>query len=160
MQWELLSETTILRSVNPELKILTYSFILHQFGVQLRAEWMPREFNQEAYELSRQIHIDDYLAALDMLWGPHAADTFPSFRTCQLPRFCSRYLNPFTEQVNAFTTNWSEEANGYSPPFTLSQNLLYPTLSVQWSQHREKQQEGTTFFASQPWANPNIGTYR
>jgi hypothetical protein len=79
--------------------------LCHQFGVRLQAEWIPREFNSDADQLSRQTDIDDsmlnptYFAALNILWGPHTVDRFSSFRTRQVPRFCSRYLNPLTEHV-------------------------------------------------------------
>ena len=69
--------------------------LCHQFGVRLQTEWIPRELNDEADQLSRETDIDDYMlnptyfAALDILWGPHTVDRFSSFRTRQIPRFCS-----------------------------------------------------------------------
>lgn len=96
--------------------------LCHQFGVCLQIEWIPREFNEEADRISRQTDIDDYMlnptyfAALDLLWGPHTVDRFSSFRTRQVPRFCSRYLNPSSEHVDAFTADWSGEVNWLFPP--------------------------------------------
>ena len=96
--------------------------LCHRFGVSLQVEWIPREFNDEADQLSCQADIDDYMlnptyfAALDILWGPHTVDRFSSFRTRQVPRFCSLYLNPSTEHVDAFTADWSGEINWLFPP--------------------------------------------
>ncbi len=104
--------------------------LCHQFGVRLQAEWIPREFNDEADQLSRQTDIDDYMlnptyfAALDILWGPHTIDRFSSFRTRQVPRFCSQYLNPMTEQVDAFTADWSGEVNWIFPPPYLTPKVI------------------------------------
>ena len=96
--------------------------LCHQFGVRLQAEWIPRELNNEADQLSRQSDVDDYMlhptyfAALDILWGPHTVDRFSSFRTRQIPRFCSQYPNPMTEHVDAFRAEWSGEVNWLFPP--------------------------------------------
>ena len=41
---------------------------------------------------------------------------FCTFQTCQVPHFCSRWLNPCTEREDAFTLDWSEENNWIFPP--------------------------------------------
>ena len=85
--------------------------LCHQFVVRLQAEWIPREFNDEADQLSWQTDIDDYMlnptyfAALDI----------SSFRTRQVPRFCSQYLIPMTKHVDAFMADWSGEVNWIFP---------------------------------------------
>jgi len=56
--------------------------ICKQYQIHLESEWIPREFNQEADELSRLATKDDYMlnlnifAAMDILWGPHTIDCF------------------------------------------------------------------------------------
>ena len=78
--------------------------------------------NQEVDELSRLASKDNYmlnpnsLTALDILWGPHTIDRFCTSRTCQVPRFCSCWLNQCTEAKDAFTLDWSEGTNWIFPP--------------------------------------------
>lgn len=91
--------------------------ICKQYQIHLESEWIPKEFNQEADELSRLATKDDYMlnlnifAALDILWGPHTIDCFSIFWTHQVPCFCSCWWNPCTEGVDAFTLDWPEENN-------------------------------------------------
>ena len=69
----------ILKVGSPKLAIYT---LCKQYQIHLEPEWVPREFNQEADELSRLASKDDYMlnpnvfAALDILWGPHTVDCF------------------------------------------------------------------------------------
>ena len=90
-------------------------FVLNQSG-------SPWELNIEADSLSRQVDYDDYMlnpdifAALDILWGPHTVDRFSTFKTRQVPRFCSRWLNPCAEGIDAFTLPWAGENNWMFPP--------------------------------------------
>ena len=101
-----------IRLANPRPEILTYSdasntgwggYSVEIGGKIAKGSWLE----EEKLKSSR---------ALDILWGPHTVDRFSSFRTRQIPRFCSRYLNPMTEQVDAFTADWSGEMNWMFPP--------------------------------------------
>ncbi len=56
---------------------------------------------------------------LDSCWGPHSIDKFASHYNTQLPRFNSRYWNPGTEAVDAFTANWAGENNWLCPSVVL-----------------------------------------
>ena len=82
-------------------------------NIQLFPEWIPRSLNQLTDWISKGIDQDDYklypdlLATLDILWGPHTIDRFSSYRTRQIPRFCSRFPNPNTEAIDAFSVAWS-----------------------------------------------------
>ena len=92
----------------PERRITQLNGLLHNIGsnnsrkwaILLYLEWVTRELNIEADNTSRQTHEDDYMlnpthfAALNILWGPHTVDRFSSYKTRQIPRFCSRWLNP------------------------------------------------------------------
>ena len=55
-----------------------------------------RSDNLISDHFSKDIDKDDYMlspeifAAADVRWGPHSIDRFSSFRTRQIPRFCSR----------------------------------------------------------------------
>lgn len=126
--------------------------LCYQFGVRLQAEWIPRELNDEADQLSRETDIDDYMlnptyfAALDILWGPHTVDRFSSFRTRQVPRFCSRYLNRMTEHVDAFTADWSGEVNWIFPP-----PYLIPKVIQHMKYGREDDTLIVPLWPSAPW---------
>ena len=88
-----------------------------QHNIQLVPEWIPREENIFADEISRSIDVDDYMispdifAALDILWGPYTIDSFSSFKTRQMPCFCSRWRNPGAEVIDALSVSWSSENN-------------------------------------------------
>ena len=69
-------------------------------------------------------------AAADILWGPHTVDCFSSFKTRQVPRFCSRWLNPCMEVLDAFSVRWSRENNWLFPPPYLIPKVL---RHLQWS---------------------------
>ena len=55
-------------------------------------------------------------AVADVRWGPHTFDRFGSFKTRQILRFSSRWLDPCMEYLDAFTANWSGENNWLFPP--------------------------------------------
>ena len=90
--------------------------------IRIEPEWIPRTQNEQADALSRIIDYDDWgvdpllFARLDSLWGPHSVDRFASYYNTQLPRFNSRYWNPGSEAVDAFTCDWSNECNWLCPP--------------------------------------------
>ena len=88
-------------------------------NINLFPEWVPRSENESADWISKDLDKDDYIlnpnifAAADILWGPHTVDHFSSFKTRQVPRFCSRWLNPCMEVLDAFSVKWSGETIGY-----------------------------------------------
>ena len=57
----------------------------------------------------------DLFATLDILWGPHSIDTFSSYRTRQVPRYCSHFPYPNTEAIDAFLVAWSGKNNWLFP---------------------------------------------
>ena len=66
----------------------------------------------------------DIFAVLDVMWGPHSIDRFSSFRTRQIPRFCSRWASTFSEAIDAFTVSWSDENNWLFPSPYLIPRIL------------------------------------
>ena len=98
--------------------------------IRIEPEWIPREANQQADLLSRIIDRDDWslhpslFKMLDAKWGPHTIDRFASFFNSQLPRFNSRFWNPGSEAVDAFTCDWSGENNWWCPPIYLVPRVL------------------------------------
>ena len=81
----------ILKVGSPKPKLLSEAVAIYtlckQYQIHLEPEWVPREFNQEADELSRLASKDDYMlnpnifAALDILWGLRTVDRFSTFWT-------------------------------------------------------------------------------
>ena len=58
-------------------------------------------------------------AQLDLWWGPHTVDRFASGTNTHLSRFNSRFWEPDTEAVDAFTCYWQGEVNWWAPPVSL-----------------------------------------
>ena len=61
---------------------------------------------------------------IDAMWGPYTVDRFATVLTKQLDRYCSKYRNPGSEAVNAFTVDWTHENNWIFPPPLLVPNVL------------------------------------
>ena len=101
-----------------------------EFNIQLFPEWIPRGDNQWTDVVSKDLDRDDYIlhpdifAVLNVMWGPHSIDRFSSFRTRQIPRFCSRWASSFSEAIDAFTVSWSDENNWLFPPPYLIPRVL------------------------------------
>jgi len=76
---------------------------------QINKNRFPREANQQADFLSRIVDKDnwsvhpDLFQMLDAKWEPHTIDRFASYFNTQLPRVISRFWDPGSEAVDAFT---------------------------------------------------------
>ena len=112
---------------NEALAIFNVS-VAHQ--VRIEPEWIPREANQQTDFISRTIDHDDWsvhlaiFQRLEGMWEPHSVDRFASSFNTQLPRFNSRFWNPGTEAIDAFTCNWHRENNWWCPPVYLIPRVL------------------------------------
>ena len=111
-----------------EALVIFDASVAHQ--VRIEPEWIPREENQQADLISRIIDHDDWsvhpdiFQRLERMWGPHTVDRFASFFNTQLPRFNSRFWNPGSEAVDAFTCDWHGENNWWCPPVYLVPRVL------------------------------------
>ncbi|CAI7855935.1 unnamed protein product [Closterium sp. NIES-53] len=71
-----------------------------EHSTRLIIEWIPRELNSHADELSKAVDHDDYslktpwFRILERHWGPHSIDLFANYRNSQLPRFCTKIPHP------------------------------------------------------------------
>ena len=98
--------------------------------VRIEPEWIPSEDNQQVDFISRIIDYDDWsllptpFRELDQKWGPHTIDRFVSYFNTQLPRFNSRFWNPNSEGMDAFTCDWQGENNWWCPPVYLVPRVL------------------------------------
>ena len=104
--------------------------LCREFNIRLTVEGISRDLNGVADELSRIEDSNDYkldpssFAYLDKCLGPHTIDRFASVKTRQLDRFCSRFLNPGCEAVDAFTVSWTGDYNWLFPPPYLVPRVL------------------------------------
>ena len=105
------------------------------YDIRLTVEWVSRDYNVVADELSRIEDENDYMLdrscfmSLDSLWGPHLVDRFASEKTKQLDRFCSRFLNPGCEAADAFTVSWTGVNNWlFPPPFLVPRVLRHMSV--------------------------------
>lgn len=84
-----------------------------KFNVRFVSQWVPRELNTCADDISNIIDFDDwyttqgFFAHLDHIWGPHTVDRFANALDAHLPRFNSRFRVPGTEAVDAFSVSWA-----------------------------------------------------
>ena len=80
-----------------------------KFNIIFVPQWVPRELNACADEISNVIDFDDwcttqgFFAHLDSIWGPHTVDRFANASNAHLPRFNSRFRVPCSEAVDAFS---------------------------------------------------------
>ena len=92
-------------------------------GITLSVEWVPREENAFADELSKLLIPDDWMLApkfftwLDSKWGPHLVDLFASSDNNQCGRFYSLHWCRGTLGVNAFGYSWSGENCWINAPY-------------------------------------------
>ena len=96
------------------LKVFHLSLV---HNLVIEPEWIPREENLIADYISKVLDYDDWMLhpvifeQLNALWGPHDVDRFANYHIRQLERFNSRFWNPQSEAVDAFTVNWHGENN-------------------------------------------------
>ncbi|VDI70689.1 Hypothetical predicted protein [Mytilus galloprovincialis] len=104
-------------------------------NISLYAQWIPREENEKADALSRIIDIDDwgisfeFFDFLNSIWGPFTVDRFANMHNTKLTRFNSKYWNPTTSAIDAFTCNWHGENNWLVPPISLVSNCINHLVS-------------------------------
>jgi len=113
-------------------------------GMTLSVEWVPREDNDFADELSKLLIPDDWRLApkffnlLEARWGPHTADFFASSDNAQCKKFYSLHWCRETARVNAFGFPWSGESCWINAP--------YMDIGRVWRALREQQVVATALF--------------
>lgn len=96
-----------------------------EYNIVIQPEWLPRDLNVRADELSKIIDPDDWslnrevFVQLDNMFGPHSIDRFACHYNTQLRRFNSRYWNPGCEAADCLTQDWSGENNWVCPPASM-----------------------------------------
>ncbi len=98
--------------------------------IHLEMQWVPRSENERADYLSKIIDNDDWGIAdyvfqhLSSIWGPYDVDLFASYNNNKVARFYSRFWNPGSRGVDAFTMSWAEGNNWIVPPVYLVARVL------------------------------------
>ena len=99
-------------------------------SVSIDMQWIPRDLNIIADDISKFIDLDDYsindgvFYSLDELWGPHTCDRFACHYNAKLPKFNTKFFQPGTSGVNAFAQDWSKDNNWLCPPVCLTCKVL------------------------------------
>jgi hypothetical protein len=99
--------------------------------INLNICWIPRDQNQAADDLSKVIDYDDcsvndnVFQWLDVRWAPHTVERFACNYNAKVVRFNSRFYQPGSEAVDAFTQTWSNENNWLVPPVSLVSKVLH-----------------------------------
>ena len=99
-------------------------------SVSIDMQWIPRDLNTIADDISKFVDLDDYsindgvFYSLDELWGPHTCDRFACYYNAKLPKFNTKFYQPGTSGVNAFAQDWSNDNNWLCPPVCLTCKVL------------------------------------
>jgi hypothetical protein len=93
--------------------------------IVLSIEWVPRESNTLADDISKWLISDDYsisrhhFAMLDDKWGPHTCDTFSSNENNHCLELYSLHYCRGTSGVNSFVFDWIADKCWIHAPFRL-----------------------------------------
>ena len=99
-------------------------------GITIDVNWIPRDLNHVADGISKIIDYDDYtinddiFAFLDQKWGPHTIDRFACHYNSKLLLFNSKFFQPGTSGVNAFSQDWAFANNWLCPPTYLTVRVV------------------------------------
>jgi hypothetical protein len=98
--------------------------------ISLEMQWIPRDLNARADEISRILDYDDYsindyvFHDIDAMWGPHTFDRFACHYNAKLDLFNSKFYQPGSSGVNAFSQYWSRHNNWLCPPVYLTSKVI------------------------------------
>ena len=98
--------------------------------ITIDVNWIPRDFNSVAGEISKIIDYNDYtiyddiFAFLDKSWGPHTVDRLACHYNKKLPLFNSKFFQPGTRGVNAFSQDWAFANSWLCPPTYLTVRVV------------------------------------
>ena len=99
--------------------------VCSQNNICIQSNWVPRNQNKYADELSRYTDHDDWsindetFAYLDDIWGPFSIDRFATHYNSHCIRFNSVIWCPGTEAIDSFRQFWGNDNNWLVPPPSL-----------------------------------------
>jgi hypothetical protein len=101
-----------------------------QNNIDITVDWVPREHNQQADDLSKVLDMDDWsinsnvFKYVNNVHGPFSIDLFASNRTRQVDKFYSKYWCEGSWGVDAFAYDWKDEFSWIVPPPKLIGKVL------------------------------------
>ena len=99
-------------------------------SISLEMEWVPRSDNEKADYVSRIVDFDDWgiseelLSQIQARFGRLDIDWFASDHNAKLSRFYSRFWNPSSAGVDAFTESWGKDYGLFVPPIKIIHHVV------------------------------------
>ena len=99
-------------------------------SICLEVEWIPRTENEKADYLSKIVDLDDWGISFDLFnilqsrFGYFDIDWFASEYNAKVQKFYSRYWNPSSSGVDAFTEYWGNQFGLFVPPVPIIHRVL------------------------------------
>lgn len=99
-------------------------------GISIEMQWIPRDQNACADYISRIVDFDDWgisdtvFRHLNSIWGNSEVDWFASWHNKKLEIFYSRYWNPGSSGVDAFSFHWGGVNGWFVPPVYLITRVI------------------------------------
>lgn len=111
-------------STKPALQALAIQIfeICWKDKINIFMQWIPRSQNDIADHLSKLVDTDDWEISPQLFkiiknkWGPHDVDRFANYKNAKTRRFNSKFWNPRSEAIDAFSQNWCNDNNLLVPP--------------------------------------------
>jgi hypothetical protein len=88
-------------------------WLCSEYNIRWDIIWLPRELNQWADDLSKEVDQDDwsvdprFWAVIQSRFGPFTCDMFASGKNALLEAFCALYWCPGVSYVDCFSGSWS-----------------------------------------------------
>jgi hypothetical protein len=119
-------------SMKPDLNLVALEIFQAclRYDIDITVDWVPRELNQDADDLSKIEDCDDWSVSgtifeyINKVYGPFTIDLFASNLTHKLGRFYSKYWCEGSLGVDAFAYDWGTEFSWVVPPPQLAGKVL------------------------------------
>lgn len=101
-----------------------------RYDIEIISQWIPREVNELADEISKFNDTDDWgidnesFAFIQKEFGIFTIDRFASSTNNKVVRFDARFHCPHAESINTFTAHWGNDFNWLCPPISLIGDTL------------------------------------
>ena len=113
-----------------DISIEFWEFCIER-NISVKAMYLPGVSNEKADELSRRsrsehsyfLSFNSFLSLCDSLFFPLVIDCFASRLNCKLSKYISRFRDPYSSFVNAFSLPWSDNVYLF-PPIPLIARVL------------------------------------
>ena len=104
-------------------------------NIVLLPAWIPREFNEIADQISKEVDTDNWgidnetFAYIQIKFGKFDVDRFADNNNNKVDNFNSKYHCPGSSAINCFTCNWKSSFNWLCPPiYLIGKTLRYLEL--------------------------------